>query len=235
MENDRRAALLFLLATVPLPTVGVTLSLVLFPEAWWSKAVFALAKAWLVAAPLAWLWLVEERRPRIPPFSWRGMGAANATGAVIFVAIGLAWIGFGRERVDAPAMAALMREAGLRNGWSFLAAAAYWCTVNSLIEEYFWRWWVYERLRAFAPAAAAVLVCGVLFTTHHVVVLDAYLPWELTLLGSLGVLIGGITWSWIYARYGNLYAAYVSHVWADVVIFWIGWEVLRGQVAPANA
>ncbi len=100
--------------------------------------------------------------------------------------------------------------------------------MNSLLEEYFWRWWIFERLRVFAPAFAAAVGSGVLFTVHHVVALDAYLPWELTLLASLGVMTGGITWSWIYARYGNLWAAYVSHVWADVIIFWIGWEVLRG-------
>ena len=100
--------------------------------------------------------------------------------------------------------------------------------MNSLIEEYFWRWWVYERLRAFAAPLAAVALSGVLFTVHHVFALNAYLPWELTVLASLGVLTGGVTWSWIYAWYGNIWAAYVSHVWADVVIFWIGWEVLSG-------
>lgn len=227
MQTHRRAAALFLLATVPLPTVGLLLSLVFFPGEPWAKAAFAASKLWLVVAPLAWLLLVEKRRPRAPRFSWGGMLAANLTGAVIFVAIGGAWLLFARERVDAAAMAALMREAGLTSGWLYLAAAVYWCTVNSLIEEYFWRWWVYERLRAFAPAAAAVALCGVLFTAHHVFALNAYLPWGLTVVASLGVLTGGLTWSWIYARHGNLWAAYVSHVWADVVIFWIGWEVWK--------
>ena len=124
MKNDRRAAALFLLATVPLPTAGLLLSLVFFPGEAWAKAAFALSKVWLVAAPLVWLWAVEKRRPQVPRLSWKGMAAANLTGVVIFAAIGGAWLLIGRERVDAAAMAGLMREAGLANGWLYLAAAA---------------------------------------------------------------------------------------------------------------
>ncbi|MHC4103176.1 MAG: CPBP family glutamic-type intramembrane protease [Planctomycetota bacterium] len=38
--------------------------------------------------------------------------------------------------------------------------------------------------------------------------------------------IGGTTWSWLYLRYRNIWAAYVSHVFADVIIFAIGWKLL---------
>lgn len=220
-------AALFLLATLPLPTLGTTLSLALYPEATWSKVVFALSKVWILAAPLIWLWFVEKRRPSIPRWSNRGMLAAHGSGALIFVVIAAVWYGFARERIDLPQMAGRIREAGLGHGAVYLAGAVYWCTVNSLLEEYFWRWWVFERLRSFAPAVVAAVGSGVAFTVHHVVVLDVYLPWELAVLASVGVMIGGITWSAIYARFGNLWAAWVSHVWADVIIFWIGWEILR--------
>ena len=46
------------------------------------------------------------------------------------------------------------------------------------------------------------------------------------MLGSLGVFLGGVIWSWIYLVYRNLWAAYVSHVAADIVIFGIGYTLL---------
>jgi hypothetical protein len=49
-----------------------------------------------------------------------------------------------------------------------------------------------------------------------------------TLLGSTGVFIGGATWSWIYLRWRNIYAAYVSHVLADLAVFGVGWYIVFG-------
>ncbi len=45
-------------------------------------------------------------------------------------------------------------------------------------------------------------------------------------LASLGIGIGGVTWSWLYLTYRNIWAAYVSHIFADVVIFGIGYVLI---------
>ena len=37
-----------------------------------------------------------------------------------------------------------------------------------------------------------------------------------------GVFIGGLTWSLLYLRYRNIYACWVSHVYADLIIFLSG-------------
>ena len=229
MTNRRAASLLFLLLTVPVPTIGMLLALVLFPEASWSKAVFSGAKLWLLAVPLVWLIAIEKqgvRRALTPPrWSNRGMLAGHLTGAIIFAGIAIAWYGFARDRIDAAEMGQRMRDAGLSTLPLYILGAIYWCTLNSLLEEYFWRWFVYRRLAVFVPGLVAALGSGVLFTVHHVFAIRVYMPWDLTILASLGVLVGGVTWSWIYHRYGNIYAAYISHVYADVIIFWIGYQV----------
>jgi len=57
---------------------------------------------------------------------------------------------------------------------------------------------------------------------------DVYFNATVTALAALGVFIGGATWSWLYLRYRNIYAAYVSHVFADVIIFLIGYLLIFG-------
>ena len=44
------------------------------------------------------------------------------------------------------------------------------------------------------------------FTLHHIIALwDIFSPnWRIIVLGSVGVCIGGMTWSWIYIRYRNI-------------------------------
>ena len=235
--NRRRLALIALLLTAPVQLLGTTAAMVWFPESTLAKAGFAAAKVGLMLAPVLWLIGVERTRPRIPRwkrFPWgRGMAAAHVTGLLIFIAIALFYLLLGRQWIDAEAMRQRVVEMGLDRKWLYLAGAVYWCTANSLLEEYFWRWFIFARLRevfarSVAGVAAAVVVCGLLFTAHHVVALKVYFDWPTTLVASLGVFIGGVTWSLIYLRYKNIYAAYVSHVWADVIIFWIGWQLIFG-------
>ena len=225
---SRRSALLWLLLLVPLPSLGSWVGLHVAPGEAWAKAVFFASKVLTALGPVAWLLLVARQRPTIPRWSNRGMLAAHLTGAVIFVGIAVAWYAYARHVVDATQMRSMMREAGLTTVGLYLLGALYWCTVNSLFEEYFWRWWVYGRLNRLVPGVAAVVLAGLLFTVHHVIALDAYLTPGLNALASTGVFIGGVTWSWLYHRYGNLYAAYISHVYADLIIFWIGYQIAFG-------
>lgn len=230
---------LALLVSVPIPVLGTSLAMVAFPDATWAKVLFFVAKLWMLAVPVLWLWFVVKEKPRVPRWSGRGMVAANVTGALIFAVIVGAYFGFAHAWVDFGPMREKIATMGLDNPLVYLLGAAYWCTVNSLLEEYFWRWFAFERLRELMPSTGgkvaaigtvvAVVLSGLLFTVHHIVALDVYFDWRITTLGSLGVFIGGVTWSALYAKYRNIYAGYISHVWADIAIFGIGWLLIFGD------
>ena len=234
-----QAALLVLLIVAPIQLVGTTAAMVWFPDSAAAKVGFGVAKVLLMLAPLAWLVGVEKVRPRVPRWSGRGMVAAHVTGLLIFAAIAAGYYTLGRHWIDAALMRDKVRAMGVAHPWLYLAGALYWCTINSLLEEYFWRWFVFERLRDVLRSArnarladprnlAAAVIASLLFTAHHVVALRVYFDWNVALLGSLGVFVGGLTWSLIYLRYRNIYAAYVSHVYADLIIFYLGYRLLFG-------
>ncbi|MDP7348765.1 MAG: CPBP family intramembrane metalloprotease, partial [Phycisphaeraceae bacterium] len=110
--------------------------------------------------------------------------------------------------------------------WVYVLGAIYWCTINSILEEYVWRWFVFTRCEALVGQVPATIVSALLFTIHHVIALMAFFDWRVTILASLGVFIGSAMWSWLYLRYRNLWTAYVCHVFADVGIFVIGWRLI---------
>lgn len=218
-------AILALIAIVPAPSLGLIAALYLWPDAAPGQLFYAGLKLWLIVLPVAWVLLVEKHRPRIPPWRSRGMGEAVVTGLFIFAAIvGAYWL-FG-SWIDTQAMAQQVGDVGLGSPLIYLLAALYWCTVNSILEEYVWRWFVFTRCEALMPRRVAVLAAGVFFTLHHVIALDFYFDWRVTLIASLGVFIGGATWSWLYLRWRNIYAAYVSHVFADLAVFGVGWHIV---------
>lgn len=228
------ASLLALLITAPVQFVGTMLAMVVFPDSIWAKVGFGVAKILLMAAPVVWLIAVEKSWPRIPPFKnllWgKGIIAAHVSGVLIFATIAIVYY-VGNSAIDTSHFRHKIVQMGLSNLWIYLVGALYWCTANSLLEEYFWRWFIYQRLREIFSssswwAAVAIGLCGLLFTAHHVVALRVYFSWPITLLACLGVFAGGVVWSLLYWTYNNIYACYVSHVYADVIIFYVGYELI---------
>jgi CAAX protease family protein len=225
--NPRKKALLALVLLVPVPSLGTWMGMVAMPGPVGS-AVFMLSKAWILVLPLVWLLWVDKERPHIPRPTRRGMLAACVSGSIIFNIIAAAYFVIGRNWIDPGFVRDKAFEVGLKTPAIYILGAIYWCTVNSSLEEYTWRWFVFTRCETLMPRWPAVIASGLFFTLHHIVALNVYFDWRVTVLATLGVFVGGATWSWLYLRYRNIWAAYVSHVFADVVIFVIGYHLIFG-------
>ena len=223
--NEKRRALLALALLVPVPSLGTLMGMVV-AEGTVGQIVYGTSKVYIWLFPVAWLVLVEKRRPVFPLPSKRGMLAACSTGGAIVVVIAAAyWLLGGWIADDLEAMRAKADEIGVGTPVRYLLLVLYLCTVNSLLEEYVWRWFVATHCELLMRRWLAVTTAGLLFTLHHIA-LDVWFDWRIVVLGSIGVFVGGTTWSWLYLRYRNIWAAYVSHVFADVIIFAIGWKLL---------
>lgn len=128
---------------------------------------------------------------------------------------------------SAPKIRAKAQTLGvLEHYWTF---ALFLSLIHSLLEEYYWRWFVFGNLRRVVPAIAAHLLAGAAFAAHHVVVTTQYFPfgWGLLLGGLVGV--GGVLWSTMYERQGTLAGAWMCHVVVDLGILSIGHRLLFGS------
>ena len=110
----------------------------------------------------------------------------------------------------------------------FALLMGYTVFINALLEEYVWRWFVFRQCEVLVGSGAAVFLGSALFTIHHVWALmvwgsSAWAPWQGVVLGSLGVFIGGVVWSWLYRRYRSVWVPYVSHIFADLGIVVMGY------------
>jgi len=228
MVVEKKHALLALVILVPLASAGTLSALVLWPGTALGGGVFAATKALLLVLPFLWHRYVEKKpvevsRPKLRPLAW---GAA--TGAAIAAAIALAYIFLGPHLIDRERMRAAVAGAGLASRGVFIAGALYWTFVNSLIEEYVWRWFVAERFGRLVGPTGAALASAAAFTLHHVIALAVYMPLPAAALCSLGVAVGGATWSLLYLKYRSVWPGYVSHVLADAALFAAGYAIVFG-------
>ncbi|MGE3806696.1 MAG: lysostaphin resistance A-like protein [Gemmataceae bacterium] len=111
----------------------------------------------------------------------------------------------------------------------FLMLAAFLSVLHSFLEEYYWRWFVFDRLRDLLPGWLAIVISSLAFMSHHVIVLDAYLPgsfWQATVPFSLCIAVGGAFWAWLFARSGSLLGPWLGHLLVDAAIMAVGYQML---------
>jgi membrane protease YdiL (CAAX protease family) len=146
-----------------------------------------------------------------------------------------AYAGFGEQLLDVERLAAVEREVGITTPLRYVAFAAYIVLVNSLLEEYVWRWFVFEHsealLRSWGSRGAslgAALLSGLCFTLHHAVTFAVQMDAPLAALASFGVFTGGCLWSLCYRAFRSIWPGYLSHALVDLAALWIGWRILFG-------
>ena len=196
------------------------------------QAAYALGKPLQFAFPAFWVLAVQRRRIglRLPVAA--GLIEGAAFGLTIFgamMALYHLWLepaGF----MD-PATEQIRQKVlsfGVRGPMGFFALGAFYSLAHSLMEEYYFRWFVFGQLRRLVSVPAAIVVSSLGFMAHHVVVLGTFFGYTspATWLFSAAVAIGGAAWAWLYHRSGSLYGPWLSHLIVDAAIFTIGYSIV---------
>ncbi len=196
---------------------------------------YALSKLVQFLLPVAWLAAAEPAQLRIRRISFRGLpaGIVFGIGAGLFIfMVYHDWLaGSTLFNGVAARIQSKLSEFGAGTPAAYLTLAAFLCIVHSLLEEYYWRWFVYGRLRRHVHRRAALIVAGLAFMAHHVVIIWVYFPGQFSravLPFSLAVAVGGIVWAWLYERTGSLIGPWASHFIVDAALMAVGYELVFG-------
>lgn len=199
----------------------------------YQQTAYLVGKIVQFAFPLIFLALVERRRLMLTRPSRNGMAIGLSFG--LFVAalmLGVYFAGLRGSAILAKTPVQLrhkLQEVGMDTPARFVVLAAFVVVAHSLLEEYYWRWFVFGRLRLLMARNPAIVLSSLAFMGHHVIVLYVYLPGRFltaALPFALGIAVGGAVWAWLYERSGSIWPAWLSHLLIDAAIFLIGWDLL---------
>jgi len=225
---NKHKALLSLLLLVPAPSFGVLAGMVFWPDTAIGKGLFLFSKIWLFGLPVLWYLLVHKGRFSLSPARKGGFGFGLLSGGIISGIIIAAYTWLGPIFLDNGFMVEKMQEIGLDSPWKYLGGAAYWIGINSVLEEYVWRWFVTQQCEQMMKPKLAVVCSAACFTLHHVIAMATFMPPAATAMCSAGVFIGGAVWSWMYVKYESVWPGYLSHAIVDLCIFGIGALMIFG-------
>lgn len=189
------------------------------------------------AFPVLWVCAVERRRLRAAWPSGKGAGHGLLFGLFVGVVILALYFGVLKSSsllAEAPGqLRAKLVAIGVASPSRFLALALFYSLVHSFLEEYYWRWFIFGRVRRGTGMAAAIALSSVAFMAHHVIVIGTFLGpdhfWTSTLFFSVCVAAGGAVWAWLYERSGSLLGPWLSHLLVDAAIMLVGYDLLWGS------
>lgn len=201
----------------------------------WQKLAYGVGKTLQFLLPVLVIRAFDRSWPRPAWPRFEGLVAGAAFG--FLVVGGMAFLYFLALKPaglfsGTPALVLEKLQAfGLASPQGYLIFTLFVAVAHSLLEEYYWRWFVFGRLRRYFTFRWAVLLSSLGFMAHHVIVLAIYIPgyfWSLAVPLSLCIAVGGAVWAWLYERTGTIYAAWISHLIVDLGVFVLGYDILGG-------
>jgi len=193
---------------------------------------YGIGKTFQFGLPVVWVVAFQRRRLGLRLPGTRGLLESAGFGVLVVVAM---WILYGAwlepaGTMDGPREAVRIKVLGLGldSPLKYAALGVFYSLGHSLLEEYYWRWFVFGQLRRLMRLWPAILVSSLGFMAHHVLVLSTFFGWDspATWLFSLAVAFGGAVWAWLYLRSDSLYGPWLSHLLVDAGIFILGYQMV---------
>jgi len=195
------------------------------------QGTYGVGKLLQFAFPAIWIFGVRRRqitwnRPRRMDFIGGGLlGLGLLLGALVLYH----FVGKPAGFFDTAGDAIRQKIAGLGVGSvpRYAVLATFYSLVHSLLEEYYWRWFVFGQLRRLSSLPTAISISGLGFMAHHVCIISTFFGWfsPISLLLSAAVAFGGFLFAAIYQRTNSLYAPWISHAFVDAAIFLVGYDL----------
>ena len=228
--NNTQKALLALVLILPAPLIGITASLhlPLFEHLSIGQVIWFLMKIWIILMPTLWLLYIDKGKLSWSRTNWKGIGTGFLWSIpVCSIIVGVYWLA-GNTLIDSNAKEKI-DELGIASPWLFLLFATFMSIVNSLMEEYIWRWFVFSKFKVLVGAKFAIVCSAFFFTLHHVVIMWTFGSLQLVVVGSIGLFLGAIIWGWLYQKYNSIWPGWICHIAADTAIMWIVWTIITGK------
>lgn len=235
MPTKDRRDLLLLAFILFFPLLAAFLYFVLLAGTGWARPTYIVAKTIQFAFPLLYLHVWQRKSITITPINGRSLLLGLIAGILLSATILVAyythyrsqnWVSQSQSQIWNK-----LAEIGVVRPLDYLGLAIFLSVLHSLLEEYYWRWFVWSELAQRLTQWLAILVTNMAFALHHIVVLYVYIPsphfWTSGILFSLAVMLGGIVWSILYRYTRSIYSAWLSHALVDGVIMYIGYDLCR--------
>lgn len=225
----KRAGIFFWAGVVPalfFQLIGAYLYFIAYADSTVSQIIYIVVKVLLVAWPLLWY-----RYYRLERFAYsrkqtsQSAKAGFGTGVFFIVVILVAWLVVPdifqvfKDQMDSLRVVDVVMK-------YYVPFALFISVVHSLLEEFYWRWFVLRGLSLRYPAVFAAMIGSAFFASHHYFILLPFFGAWISFGFTVAVGLAGFVWCIQYQKTGSFIGSWISHMLVDLVILTIGYFIL---------
>ncbi|PIR78463.1 MAG: hypothetical protein COU28_01345 [Candidatus Magasanikbacteria bacterium CG10_big_fil_rev_8_21_14_0_10_36_16] len=96
---------------------------------------------------------------------------------------------------------------------------------NSLLEEYFWRGFLFAKLDKLIKPWQAYLITSIAFSFHHVMFYYNWFNLGFFLLATFGLTVYALIMNYIFKKYQDLFSCWYVHIFADIAQIFIAFKI----------
>ena len=210
-----------------IPSASVIFGIEIIDNELFSQIFFLSCKIWIFLVPTVWYLKVEKKSISKNLPTKEGIFFGLITGIIMSLIIIVTWFLF-NETLDIDGMVEILQSNGLDSFNLYLLGMFYWIFINSLLEEYVFRWFItIKSSELFGSDSIGIIFSAAMFTLHHAIALHLFgFIWWQTLIACFGLLSAAAIWSWLYIRFRSIWICWLSHAICDVAVFAIGYTIL---------
>lgn len=210
-----------------IPSASVIFGIEIIDNELFSQIFFVSCKIWIFLVPTVWYLKVEKKSISKNLPTKEGIFFGLITGIIMSLIIIVTWFLF-NETLDIDGMVEILQSNGLDSFNLYLLGMFYWIFINSLLEEYVFRWFItIKSSELFGSDLIGIIFSAAMFTLHHAIALHLFgFIWWQTLIACFGLLSAAAIWSWLYIRFRSIWICWLSHAICDVAVFAIGYTIL---------
>lgn len=147
-------------------------------------------------------------------------------GLVSFVSIIGAYY-FLKGYIDQETIISQLSDENPVNPISVVLVGIYIIVFNSLLEEFFFRGFIFLRLYELGYKKMAYVFSSILFGIYHIGIFQTWFSEEVTIVALLGLIGSGLIFGYLNSKRLDILNSWIAHALADVAIMVIGLQFFR--------
>lgn len=142
-------------------------------------------------------------------------------GRVCFVSVLVSYFLL-RNWIDFESIMSQLQTTSKVNAGNYLLVGLYITFINSLLEELFFRGFLFLNIYQSGRKALAYAYSSVLFALYHLSIFKTWFDPIIMLLALLGLIAAGLLFDYLNVRKQSVYSSWIVHAMADAAIILIG-------------
>lgn len=226
--RSKKLILLFFILLL-LPPLLILLSRSLFEASYFTSSVYKL----VFLFPVFYRVFIEKKEFKVsifehflfPVFKKRIFSSLGIGAIFILIYVGAFY--FFREYLDLQNVVDQLRQMADINVKNILFIGMYIILINSLLEEFFWRGFLFDKLRYQVRQWIAYLLTGIAFSFHHMVFYYNWFDLKYLIIITVGLSIYAMIMNFIFSKTKDLYTCWLIHGCADVAQIFIALKLFN--------